>query len=474
MNHASRSTARSNGGVSAAASANAIALDALLIAMAGLVARGGLLVIAIPELEKAFAIVSIFELVAVVCAHRRWPAVASNLFLSCCAGYVAYFWLYEWLLTWIGFDPTGAPQLPRLDVVVAGFGTDLMIVLAGWFGPGPVASAPQRSPRAPVDARPDTFLLMIYSVGACLIAATWAREYVSSYLAMAADDMVTRADIFEASSANSQWILKYLLSGFAICYGVVVVKRDPMLRRHRWLVWSLAASTIVLFSLQATVGNRREIVYVLVAWAAYWVLAGRRVRVAHLAVAVLIALGLANLGIWRTSFFQGDVAERSRSEVRFAGVGELMLPRATLNVLHEGSFTPRSSMPPPLRTPFFFIPKSLMANKPGSVGVEFSEYMAAGQARMGYAFTPASEFYLFFGLLGLAALPVVLFMYVWLVRRVVCGASPEITAAAVPLMIWLNRGEFSAHPVELVLVLAPSLVLWRICSRRSVRAFDPR
>lgn len=283
---------------------------------------------------------------------------------------------------------------------------------------------------------------LFLGVGAAMTAYYW-WNYVASGASEAVAE-ATRAELMGTVETGKTWLVQYLFACWSAV--LVLILASPSARRSVPRAWLAAAvlEAVAFLAVYVRMGNRRELVFVLLFAAALAMARGRR-RWVLTAAAVIVPLGVL-LGVSRMGSQGGEEFE----EALLQAFGEFVYPHFPLmyNVENATGLAMGATY---ARLPANVVPSFGLWTKAEPLAKIFADTFAEG--KMGYAYTPLAEGYLNFGMAATLVVPLLLLAALWtLARWRAMSALPFLVFMAMALDV--SRGDFMALTSEFALLLA--------------------
>jgi hypothetical protein len=235
------------------------------------------------------------------------------------------------------------------------------------------------------------------------------------------------------------------------------------------VVFMTAITIFVMFHL--SLGNRRDFLPMFIFLAATIATRRRAVIGVWTVVAGFIAFAAFTLiGIVRQVLIDPTLLRKNPAEL-FVGTTEFFTPIQTL-IHYVTADRPLLWGWTYLSAPSLFIPRSIWADKPAGLSLQFLRDAYGTTAMMGYAYTPVTEAFINFGWVGpFAFFAMMSLLMVKLVRR--ADIYPSFYLVCFAYVVDFNRGAFGETAYSLVFVTL-GFVAMRLVSRLRLVAGGPQ
>lgn len=225
----------------------------------------------------------------------------------------------------------------------------------------------------------------------CLVAFSFIYMKLSGIAIFNFSEMSSRTEL--GQKISQLWIVVTFLVVLVINLLVFYFKKLTSIQRIYFLV-----IVLFYFIFQISLGNRREIATILFFICSYYlVYKKKRINISFL----ILALVLFVLSFYVTIYRDENVKALAASDAFkiVLASNEFVYPIQTTAYIISDSWNLRFGMTYVILPLQILIPRFIYPNKPSTLGGEFIE-KTFGDNYMGFAYTPVSEAYLNFGVIG--------------------------------------------------------------------------
>lgn len=261
-----------------------------------------------------------------------------------------------------------------------------------------------------------------------------------------------------SSNVDQVWVILSFINTGVACY--LIYSYESLTKKYRVILLALLSLYIIF---HISLGNRNEYSAIVLFSLGYYLI--KRGKLLNLKL-ILILFLLFVFSFYITIFRDPNTRELARSEAVEIALqsNEFVYPMQTTYYTIQDNWNLRYGYTYAILPIEVMIPRTLYPDKPATLGTEFV-IKTFGPDGMGYAYTPVTEAYLNFGLLG----PFVVFLLFSLFLDGVVRNANNAGISYKYLMVYalafnINRGEFaSIMYMSLFLYLA-----YKLCIRFTV------
>ena len=241
--------------------------------------------------------------------------------------------------------------------------------------------------------------------------------------------------------------LKYAFVGYSV-YVIFSMFNYRNVRQNPLFLIFRVVLVVSFFSLNTLMGNRRELIYLLLAIVLYFLYKKHGNLTVKLAIPIsVLFVWLAYYGYYRLHLSANMISLETKL---LDSLGEFIYPLVTL-YYYIGNRPSKFKMGiTPLLFFWYFIPRKIYPNKPVQLAIQFTiDYGTS----MGYAYTPMTELFVNFSYFGAIIGGVFYAIFFYIISRNK-NRAPILYLVVYMQLINFFRGELSSYVLEILIMYA--------------------